>query len=401
MIIQRRSVYTAAAAALLLLSALTAFTAETGKMNNFDIVEIEKPRILMKAQSYLSEAPRTVTAVRCERSLGGPHDYYSEGDYWWPDPKNPNGPYVLRDGRSNPDNFIAHRKAMIRMSDIIGTLASAYLITEDEKYAAHAVFHLKAWFVDEETRMNPSLLYGQAIKGRHSGRSFGIIDTIHLVEVARGSKLLHSSSSFAEEDQRSVTAWFRKYLTWINTHEYGKKEKHYPNNHGICWSLQAAAFADLVGDRMQLAWIRRQFKTVYLNDMMDMNGGFPKELKRTKSYGYSLFTIDAMAGIAQIASTPEDDLWAFQLPDGRGMKRGMEFIAPYIVDKERWPKEPDIMYWDKWPVRHPSLLLAGVQFERADYVATWKQLEADPKTFEVLRNLPMRHPLLWVTKTNG
>ena len=56
---------------------------------------------------------------------------------------------------------------------------------------------------------------------------------------------------------------------------------------------------------------------------MDESGGFPAELARTKPYGYSLFVIDAMAGVAQIVSTEADDLWEFQLPDGRGMHRGM------------------------------------------------------------------------------
>lgn len=370
-------------------------TAGTQETSDFGIVEIERPRILKKAEAYLSEAPRTVTADICERSEGGPHDYYSEGDYWWPNPKAPEGPYVRRDGETNPDNFIAHRKSMIRLSDIIGTLASAYLITSEEKYATHAVSHLKAWFVDEQTKMNPSLLYGQAIKGRYSGRSIGIIDTIHLTEVARGAKLLCASPSFEAKDQASVKAWFGDYLKWINTHEYGIREKQHPNNHGVCWSLQAAAFADLVGDTEQLAWIRDQFKTVYLSKMMDLDGGFPAEVKRTKPYGYSLFVIDAMAGVAQIASTAKDDLWTFELPDGRGMKKGMEFIVPYIVDKGSWPKEPDIMYWDEWPVQHPCLSFAGVKFQRADYLTTWRTLDADPKTFEVLRNLPLRHALLW------
>ncbi len=290
---------------------------------------------------------------------------------------------------------------MIRLSDIIGTLTSAYLITKDEKYAAQATVHLKAWFVNEETKMNPSLLYGQAITGRHSGRSIGIIDTIHLVEVARGAKMLCDSQSFTSKDQTSVKAWFRKYLAWINTHSYGKREKMHPNNHGVCWSLQAAAFADLLGDSKQLEWIRNQFKTVYLKKMMDSKGGFPAELKRTKPYGYSLFVIDAMAGVAQLASTAEDDLWTFQMPDGRGMKKGMEFIVPYIVDKKIWPKKPDVMYWDEWPVRHPSLLFAGLKFRNASYLAVWRKLEADPETFEVLRNLPLRHALLWVKKTGG
>ena len=366
-------------------------------MINFDLREIERARILKKAEEYLSEVPRTVTADICKRSKGGPHDYYSEGDYWWPDPRKPSGPYIRRDGETNPNNFLAHRESMVRLSEIIGTLTSAYLITKDEKYAAQAVRHLRAWFVDEKTHMNPSLLYGQAIKGRHSGRGIGIVDTIHLVEVARGAKLLCDSSSFTPKDQASVKAWFREYLTWINTHSYGKREKKYPNNHGVCWSLQAAAFADLVGDREQLEWIRNQFKTVYLKEMMATNGGFPAELERTKPYGYSLFVIDAMAGVAQIASTAEDDLWTFQLPDGRGMKKGMEFIVPYIIDKKSWPEKPDVMYWDEWPVRHPSLLFAGVKFRNTDYLAVWKKLEPDPKVFEVLRTLPLRHPLLWVT----
>ena len=364
---------------------------------HFDIVAIETPRILQKATRYLSESPRTVTADSCPRSQGTPHDYYSEGDYWWPNPDNPEAPYIQRDGETNPDNFIAHRQSMIRLSEIVATLTSAYLLTHDENYAAHAVTHLKAWFVDDATRMNPSLLYGQAIKGLHSGRSIGIIDTIHLVEVARGAKLLCASPSFTDIDQVAVKRWFCDYLTWINNHDYGCTEKQHPNNHGVCWSLQAAAFADLVGDEEQLAWIRNQFKTVYLAQMMDKNGGFPAELARTKPYGYSLFVIDAMAGVAQLASTPEDDLWQYQLPDGRGMALGMAFIAPFIRDKRSWPQEPDVMYWEAWPVRHPSLLFAGMAYENADYLTTWQKLEADPTVFEVLRNLPLRHPLLWVS----
>lgn len=363
----------------------------------FDIKAIENPRILQKAARYLSEPPLTVTADICDRSHGSAHDYYSEGDYWWPNPTNPAAPYIQRDGETNPDNFIAHRQSMIRLSELVGTLTSAYLLTNDEKYAAYAVAHLKAWFVDEATRMNPSLQFGQAIKGLHSGRSIGIIDTIHLVEVARGAKLLGASPSFAAADQMAVKAWFHDYLTWINSHDYGITEKSHPNNHGVCWSLQAAAFADLVGDKAQLAWIRNQFKTVYLAQMMDNNGGFPAELARTKPYGYSLFVIDAMAGVAQLASTPQDDLWHCQLPDGRGMALGMAFIAPFIQDKRSWPMEPDVMYWDAWPVRHPSLFFAGMAYDNADYLATWQKLEADPTVFEVLRNLPLRHPLLWVS----
>lgn len=365
----------------------------------FDLLSMERPRIMAKAKTYLSEKPRTVTADRCERSEGGAHDFYSEGDYWWPNPEDPDGPYVRRDGETNPANFIAHRQSMIRLSELMGTLVSAYLITKEETYASKAVTHLRAWFVEPKTRMRPSLLYGQAIKGRHTGRSIGIIDTLHLVEVARGAKILCASPSFAVADQKAVKAWFGDYLDWINSHEYGLKEKLHPNNHGVCWSLQASAFADLVGKEEVLAWVRHQFKTVYLSEMMDELGRFPAELKRTKPYGYSLFVIDAMAGVAQIASSETEDLWTFSTENGRSMAKGMAFIYPYVIDKGSWPLQPDVMYWEDWPVRHPSLLFSGIRFGKPDYLDAWESLEADPRTYEVLRNLPLRHPLLWVPPT--
>ena len=89
--------------------------------------------------------------------------------------------------------------------------------------------------------------------------------------------------------------------------------------------MQAAAFAQLVGDDAQLKWCRDRFKQVLLPNQMGADGSFPRELGRTKPYGYSLFNIDAMAAVCQIASTPDDSLWEFSTSDGRNMRRGNWF----------------------------------------------------------------------------
>ena len=109
---------------------------------------------------------------------------------------------------------------------------------------------------------------------------------------------------------------------------------------------------------------RTRFKTVLLQQMAP-DGSFPRELGRTKPYGYSLFNLEAMATICQILSTPEDDLWTFELPDGRGMRKAMAYMAPYIRDKKSWPKPPDVMYHEHWPMRQASLLFAGVALKAA------------------------------------
>jgi hypothetical protein len=382
-------------------------TASTADAPRFDLRAIERGRILPAAERFLKERPLTVTAFRSPRSAGGVHDFFSEGDYWWPDPTNPDGPYIQRDGESNPDNFVEHRRAMIRFATQVATLTSAYRLTGDERFAAHAMDHLRAWFVDDATRMLPHLLYAQAIKGRATGRGTGIIDTIHLVEVARSVRFLAASKSASRADVKAITAWFQAYLTWLTTHEYGRAERDATNNHGTCWVMQAAAFAQLTGNAGTMEFCRDRYRRVLVPDQMASDGSFPLELKRTKPYGYSLFNLDAFATICQILSpggarpgvtggVAWNDLWAWTTPDGRGMRQAMQFLFPYIRDKSTWPFAKDVMYFDKWPVRHPSLLFAGLAYSEPQYLDLWLSLEAEPTTEEVIRNLPIRHPLLWV-----
>lgn len=358
----------------------------------FNLSEIERPRVLRAANRYLSEKPITVTAATSPRSAGGPHDFFSEGDYWWPDPKNPGGPYIQRDGMTNPENFVEHRRAMIRLSLIVPALAAAYKLTRDKKYSAAAATHLRAWFVDPDTRMNPNLQYAQAIKGRFTGRGTGIIDTLHLVEVARAAWQLDLAAS----DLAGVRQWFADYTKWMTTHPYGIAERDAKNNHGTCWCAQVAAFAQLTGDREQTAYCRNRYKTVLIPNQEAPDGSFPEELRRTKPYGYSIFNLDAMAILVQILTTKEDNLWMWQLPDGRGMAKAVAWMYPYLADKSKWPKPPDVMYFDQWPVRQPSLLFAGLALDKPEYLALWRKLESDPTVEEVLRNWPVRQPLLWV-----
>src|SRR5688572_4640300 len=84
--------------------------------SSFDVATFDKARVVAATDRYLKEKPITITASFSARSAGGRHDFFSEGDYWWPDPANPDGPYIQRDGMTNPENFVEHRRAMMRLS---------------------------------------------------------------------------------------------------------------------------------------------------------------------------------------------------------------------------------------------------------------------------------------------
>ena len=360
----------------------------------FDIKEHERPRVVSVADKYLRESPVTITAFPAPGSAGGLHDYYSEADYAWPDPKNPDGPYVNRDGMSNPDNFNDHRHSLIRMSIQVPALTAAWMITGDEKYSRHAVSHLRAWFENEATRMNPRLLYSQAIRNKVTGRGIGIIDTLHLVEVARSVDVLRRHGQLTKDDEGAIVGWFADYLKWMTTHPYGIDEGQAKNNHAVCFWLQVAAFAQLTGNQTALDECRRRYKEQLLPQIA-ADGSFPRELVRTKPYGYSLFNLDQIVMLCRLLSTPEDDLWTFALSDGRTLRKGPEFMYPFVKDKSKWPYKPDVMYFDQWPVRSCAWLFAGLAYHEPKYIELWKHLTADPTNDEVIRNLPIRQPVIW------
>ncbi len=236
--------------------------------------------------------------------------------------------------------------------------------------------------------MNPNLLYAQAIQGRFTGRGIGIIDTLHLVKVARAASQL--------QPIEGVKEWFADYLNWMTTHKNGHEERDARNNHGTCWTMQVAEFARFTGNRQLMALCIDRFQNLHVPGQIGPDGSFPLELRRTKPYGYSLFNLDAMSGICQILSTPQDNLWTFTLSDGRGMGKAMEYMYPFIADKKTWKLPPDVMFFEEWPVRHSSLLFAGLALAKPGYISLWRRLNPDPIVDETIRNYPIRQPVLWV-----
>lgn len=365
--------------------------------SNYEIIArvVLQASILNDASTALTESPVSITSFTSQRSAGGKHDFFSEGDYWWPDPKDPTGPYIQKDGLTNPDNFVAHRKAMIHFSKIMGALASAYILTGDEVYAKQAFRHARVWFIDTATRMNPHMLYAQAIQGRYTGRGTGIIDMIQFMEVSQSLVVLEKSKYASKKEYMGYRKWFNQYLNWVTTHQYGIDEKNALNNHGTCWTMQVAAFALFTKNTPLLDSCRNRYKLIHLPHQMDSIGSFPRELARTKPFGYSLFNLDAMVMLCQILSTAKDDLWSYITPDGRSISKGISFLYPYLLNKESWPYKQDVMYWDEWPKAQPFLLFGAKALQREAYFDLWKNLEHQPRTEEVIRNLPVRYPLIW------
>ncbi len=296
-------------------------------------------RLRQEADGALKAGPFTITDKTVLPPSGDKHDYMSISYYAWPNPDTPDGlPYLIHDGKRSPDVNKFDAPRLGGMAGCVESLALGYWFTRDEAYARHAAELLRVFFLDPATRMNPSLNFAQGVPGVNKGECYGIIDTVPLAQrVVDAVAILNRSKSWTAADQRGLEAWFARYTHWLQHSIFGRHESRTYNNHASWYDAQVSAYAILCG-RPSLA--RNVIATSTRKRMLAQimaNGSQPWELLRTKSWGYSMYNLEALFEVASIGDKVGVDLWHFAGSDGRGLKKALDFLVPYADPASAWP----------------------------------------------------------------
>ncbi|HMO87267.1 MAG TPA: alginate lyase family protein, partial [Lacipirellulaceae bacterium] len=259
----------------------------------------------------------------------------------WPNPDTADGlPYIRRDGETNHElRAQGDRDRLSKMIDDVETLALGHYLLGRSDYAAHAAKLLRAWFLDDATRMNPHLRYAQAIPGVNQGRGSGIIDARGFVKFLDAIALLHHAGGLEESDMQGLRQWFQSYAKWLLTSEPGRKERAAKNNHGNWYAAQAARVALFVGDESTARELIEDARDNRLPHAIDGDGRQPEELTRTRSLHYSLFSLEAFACLARFGEALGIDLWGHRAEDGASIDSALAYVTPYVLDQEAWPYE--------------------------------------------------------------
>jgi hypothetical protein len=293
------------------------------------------------ADQALRAGPWSVTFHRPSGGLTkpGPHDYFSEGPYWWPDPQNPNGPYIRHDGERNPKRFMDNHRDLDDVCSATLALGVGALFLNKPGCVEHAARILSAWFVDPATRMNPNLEFGQAIRGITEGRGTGLIDTVSLIHCVQGIALLNTVGSLARELLGGLRDWFSQFLHWMITSKKGLDEKKSGNNHATWWAAQVAAYASFLNDNDALQLAFTDYRTYLVPSEIRPDGSCPREEQRTNSLSYSCFNLDAFSVLGRIAQVQGVDLWHFEAPNGGSVAKACNYLLPFVLNPATWPHQ--------------------------------------------------------------
>ena len=317
-----------------------------------DQARLEKPalieQILKEANNLLSKAIPTIMDKDKPAPSGDKHDYYSCAPYWWPDPANPTGPYIRKDGVTNREVTTPDKKNLGTLTNGIIRLSLAYYLTSEEKYATKAVENLRVWFINQETRMNPNLNYGQTIVGHFGGkgRGAGLIETYKFVEMLDGIELLKKSAAFKRNDQQQLIQWFSEYLNWMITSPIGIQEYNAKNNHGTAFEVQATRVALFVGKEDIARHYINNFAARRIFTQIEPDGKQPLELVRTKALGYSTFNLTHLLDMCAIAKTMKIDLFPVKSTDERSISKALEYLSQFVNEPQSNFPYKQIVDWE-------------------------------------------------------
>jgi hypothetical protein len=351
--------------------------------------------LIKQADQALRLPAASVMDKKAKPPSGDKHDYMSVGPYWWPDPSKPDGlPYIRKDGETNPSRVDdqTDNAAFKKLLGAVPTLILAYRETGREEYADHAAKLLRVWFLDAGTKMNPNLNYGQAIPGRMDGRGIGIIDTAGLLEVTQDLPFLEKSSAWTKADREGMKAWLAQYCEWMQTSKNGKEEAAAKNNHGTWYDVQLTALAEFTDQNDLARRVVEEAKSKRIAAQIQPDGKMPLELERTNSLSYTTMNTRAFCNLADLAAKVGVDLWNYQTADGRGIRKAIDFLAPYADPSKDWTFE------QIGGVKMSSRIDIAVLLRRAAFAYK------DPRYEAMLAKLPVeevqsnRMQILWGAK---
>lgn len=283
-------------------------------------------RMLSAADTALGQTPRSVADNGAGAGAeGNIHLYSSDGGY-------------STDGVYNPKAERNDYRRGMEVGNAMADLGLAYAFTGDKKYADKAIALIRRWCLDPETKMLPTgKNHGPHTAGMKRGGDIELFFTFGQFFYAADLIWNYPGWNPAEKDA---------FRDWTKSMAQAKKGLMYykgrpmVNNWEDWRLLYLATAAVVIEDDVLLAYVFDRWKQTK-DQAIAEDGHLPIETGRTRSMHYSLFALDPMCQVAEIARHHGVNLYDYSV-NGKNLRMLFDFHAQYLkhgVDLGDWPYE--------------------------------------------------------------
>lgn len=301
------------------------------------------PTFLKEARIIAKEKPLTV--IDKEITFAPTMNYYcSISRYFWPNPDDPEGPYIIKDGIFNPEFSRYDGEKLEQLATKFQYLSTALYITGDVEFREACVSQIKVWFLDEKTKMLPNFEYAQVLKGvnKNKGQSYGLAELSRFLKIIESIMLLDHVMKLDEDVMNGVKEWFQEFLTWIlDSHQWAiqSKSKNNITSTSYVTLVEMALFVDNLHIANKLA---KEFKKRVLDVQIDKGGKQPAELERTLAYGYSVGNLNVIVDFCLVM---ENLGGHFYKDNQKVIDSAFAYLYKFVGHRDSFPYQ-QISAWD-------------------------------------------------------
>ncbi|KAK7064387.1 putative chondroitin AC/alginate lyase [Favolaschia claudopus] len=243
-------------------------------------------------------------------------------------------PYVVRDGKVNPDVRTLNGPAAINAaSQSIHFNAMAFARTNSSAYIKNVVNFVQTFFLSPSTKMNPHMKFGQVVRGPGSkgqqGTFTGILDLRGMVKIANAIGILRVADTRTQywtvNVDQAMSQWTSDYVNWLTTSPLGKSTASKANNHRTFYTAQVAATKMLMGDNAGARKILDDFFQGPFMEQIAASGEQPLEAVRTRPFHYRCFNLEALITNAKLGDQLGKNYWTAKSKYGATLQTAVNF----------------------------------------------------------------------------
>lgn len=301
-------------------------------------------RYIQPANNILNKKPISITEKTISIS-GDIHNFESISTYFWPNPEDPQGPYICKDGIVNPETKLYDEIRLSEFCKRLKFLSIAYYLTRDECYYNSFIKQIKVWYLNKDTKMNPNFEYAQIIPriNNNHGQPHGIISAYVMNDAIEAIRLINSVKTIEKNTLKEIVLWFHQFLNWLNNSNMAQKEALQNNNHGIAIDVLKLNIALFVNDYKTANKITTSFYSTRLKKQIDYQGRQISELKRTKAFMYSIYNLMHIIDFCYI----QESIGNFYYRTNHEIiDQAVIFLNQYIGNRQKFPYQ-EIDNWDR------------------------------------------------------
>ena len=299
--------------------------------------------VVQYTEGILRQKPVAVTDKEVSLS-GNKHNYESLSPYWWPDPKNPGGPYIARDGQTNPETKQYDSPRLITLRSNLVYCSKAFYITGDIRYYDYFCRQLDTWFIDKDTRMTPHFEYSQFVPGRNNGRGNpqGMSEAYNFNNILESIRLVNSVKDIGKKRMKALQAWFRDFAEWMQESDYGLGTQSFQNGQVLTFDTTLYNIFIFTGQKSERQAIFDAFPEKRVNKNIASDGKIPESLRRTKGFFYTVSSLQRFVDFATLAKADGNSLPGESIAR---IQKAFDYITQFEDNRSAFPYS-EIGDWD-------------------------------------------------------